>query len=318
MPGRPTTALRFAVMGAGGVGGYFGARLADAGAKVAFIARGPHLEAMRAAGLRVKSALGDARIHPIEATDDPRLVGPVDVVLFTVKLYDTEAAAAAIAPMMGKNTIVLSLQNGVDAEEALARGLGAGHVMGGASYIFSVIGEPGVIRHTGQMARIVFGELDGQPSTRAEVLLATFETAGIDATLSDTIAVELWRKFTFLASIAALCGQTGLSLGPVLADAETRRRLAAAMTEVAAVARAKGVPLDDDLVEAHLAFADTLDGAMKPSLLQDLERGARIEIENLSGTVVRFGAELGIAVPNHAAAYAQLKTYAEGAPVSEI
>ena len=314
MADRPDTALSFAVMGTGGVGGYFGARLAGAGAKVAFIARGSHLEAMRATGLRVKSALGDAHVHPITATGDPRRVGPVDVVLFTVKLYDTEAAAVAIAPMMGENTIVLSLQNGVDAEETLARRLGAGPVMGAASYIFSVIEEPGVIRHSGQVARIVFGEMDGRPSARAEAVGAAFETAGIDAVLSGAIAVELWRKFTFLASIAALCGQTRKSLGPVLANAETRRRLAGAMAEVAAVARAKGIPVDEDVVEAHLAFADTLDGAMKPSLLQDLERGARIEIENLSGTVARLGAELGIAVPNHAAAYAQLKAYADGGP----
>ncbi|MDP6785693.1 MAG: 2-dehydropantoate 2-reductase [Rhodospirillales bacterium] len=314
MSDQPTTALSFAVMGAGGVGGYFGARLADAGAQVAFVARGPHLEAMRAAGLRIKSALGDAHIHPVEVSDDPRRIGPVDVILFAVKLYDTEAAAAAMAPMIGDNTIVLSLQNGVDGEETLARRLGAGHVMGGASYIFSAIEEPGVIRHTGRMARIVFGELDGQPSARAEALLAAFETAGIEAVLSPAIDLELWRKFTFLASIAALCGQMRQSLGPILATAETRRRLAAAMAEVAAVARAKGIALDEEVVEAHLAFADTLDGAMKPSLLQDLERGARTEIENLSGTVVRFGAELGIAVPNHAAAYAQLKKYAEGRP----
>ena len=309
---QPDIALRFAVMGTGGVGGYFGARLASAGASVAFIARGPHLEAMRATGLKVKSALGDAHVHPITATDDPRSVGPVDVILFAVKLYDTEAAATAIAPMIGDNTIVLSLQNGVDAEEILARRLGARPVMGAATYIFSAIEEPGVIRHSGQVARIVFGEMDGQSSTRAKAMGAAFETAGIEAVPSDTIAVELWRKFTLLASIAALCGQTRKSVGPVLANAETRRRLAGAMAEVATVARAKGVPLDDDLVEAHLAFADSLDGGMKPSLLLDLERGARIEIENLSGTVVRLGAKVGIAVPNHAAAYAQLKPYADG------
>jgi len=305
-------ALRFAVMGTGGVGGYFGARLANAGAKVAFIARGPHLEAMRATGLRIKSALGDAHVHPIEATDDPRRVGPVDVILFTVKLYDTEAAATAIVPMIGDNTIVLSLQNGVDAEETLVRRLGAGHIMRGASYIFSVIEDPGVIRHSGLIARIVFGEMDGQPSARAKALLTAFYAAGIEAVLSDTIVNELWRKFTLLASIAALCGQMRKTLGPVLANAETRRRLAGAMAEVVAVARARDVLLDDDLVEAHLAFADTLDGDMKPSLLQDLERGARIEIENLSGTVVRLGAEVGLSVPNHAAAYAQLKPYADG------
>ena len=299
-------------MGTGGVGGYFGARLASAGAKVAFIARGPHLEALRTTGLGIKSALGDVHVHPIEATDDPRCVCPVDVVLFTVKLYDTEAAAAAIAPMMGDNTIVLSLQNGVDAEATLASRLGDKHIMGGASYIFSAIEEPGVIRHTGQMARIVFGELGGQPSTRAEALFGAFKTAGIEAVLSPTIDLELWRKFTFLASIAAICGQARQSLGPVLANADTRRRLAAAMAEVTAVARAKGIALDEEVVEAHLAFADTLDSTMKPSLLQDLERGARLEVKNLSGTVVRFGAELGIAVPNHAAAYAHLKNYADG------
>ena len=312
MSKRPDTALSFAVMGAGGVGGYFGARLAGAGAKVAFIARGPHLEAMRTAGLKVKSALGDLHLHPVTATDNPQHVGPVDVILFTVKLYDTETAAAAIAPMMGENTIVVSLQNGVDGEDTLASLLGAGPVMGGVTYIFSVIEEPGVIGHTGQMARIVFGELDGRPSARTESLLGAFEAAGIDTKLSPMIDVELWRKFTFLASIAALCGQTRLSLGPVRADAEMRRRLAGAMAEVVAVARAKGVALDEDQVEAHLAFADTLDGGMKPSLLQDLERGARIEIENLSGTVVRMGTELGVAVPIHAAAYAELKPYADG------
>ena len=306
--------LTFAVMGVGGVGGYFGARLADAGAKVGFIARGSQLAAIRERGLAVLSPLGDVTIQPADATDDPAAIGPVDVVLFTVKLYDTDVAGAALGPLIGADTAVVSLQNGVDAEGRLAVLVGPEHVMGGVAQIATVIEKPGVIRHTGKLARVIFGELDGRPSRRAEALLAACRAAGIDAALSDDIHKDLWRKFVILASLSAVTSLARLPVGPIREDADTLAMLRGALGEVAAVASAKGVDLGSDIVLRQLAFVEALDPAMKPSMLQDLERGKRLEVESLSGAVARMGAELGVDTPVHRAAYAALKLHAGGTP----
>ena len=306
--------LTFAVIGVGGVGGYFGARLIQAGANTALIARGAHLRAVRERGLEVRSPLGDVRVRPDRISDDPGEVGPVDVILFAVKLYDADAAAAVLPPMIGDATVVVSLQNGVDAEDRLAGTLGRDHVMGGVAYIFAAIDGPGVIRHEGKVARIVFGELDGRRSARAQVLLGALQAAGIDAALSEDIVKEIWRKFVFIASLGAVASLARLPVGPIRGDRDARARFADAMEEVVTVAHAKGVQLDDGTVERHLAFADSLEAGMKPSLLLDLERGARLEIDSLSGTVARLGTELGVDVPVHRTAYGLLKLHADGTP----
>ena len=304
----------FAVMGTGGVGGSFGARLAAAGFPVTFIARGAHLAAIREGGLRLLSTGGDLTIDPARATDDAAEIGPVDVVLFAVKLYDTEAAGRALEPLIGAETAVLSLQNGVEAEAQLAAIVGPEHVMGGVAQIGAVIEQPGVIRHSSPFARIIFGELDGRRSRRAEALLAACERAGIDAVLSAEIEKEIWIKFVFLASLSAVTTLSGLTAGPIRDDPDLRAVTAWALNEVVAVGRAKGIPLDLAFGAEDLGLLDTLPTEMKSSMAQDLERGKRLELEQLSGAVARMGAALGVATPVHHTVYAALKRHAGGAP----
>ena len=233
--------MKIAVFGAGGVGGYFGARLAAAGEKVAFIARGPHLAAMRRGGLRVLSPLGDVHVAKVEATDDPGVVGPVDIVLFCVKLYDTESAGRRLAPLIGPDTAVVSLQNGVDSEDALAKVIGPKYVVGGVAYISATIESPGVIRHMNRQAKLIFGEVDGRPSPRLDRLRDACVKAGggVTADVAPDIERLIWEKFVFLASLAAVTGVTRAALGPILADADMRAMFAAAMGEVMAVAAAE-------------------------------------------------------------------------------
>ncbi len=304
----------FAVMGTGGVGGTFGARLAAAGYAVTFIARGAHLAAIREGGLRLLSPDGDLTIDPARATEDVAEIGPVDVVLFAVKLYDTEAAGRALEPLIGAETAVLSLQNGVEAEAQLAAIVGPEHVMGGVAQIAAVIEQPGVIRHSSPFARIIFGELDGRRSRRAEALLAACERAGIDAVLSAEIEKEIWIKFVFLATFSAVTTLTGLTAGPIRDDTDLRAVTARALNEVVAVGRAKGIPLDQAFGAEDLGLIDTLPPEMKSSMQQDLERGKRLELEQLSGAVARMGAALGVATPVHHTVYAALKRHAGGAP----
>jgi 2-dehydropantoate 2-reductase len=304
--------MRFAVMGTGGVGGYFGARLAATGADVTFIARGEHLKAIRADGLRVLSPLGEMHIAAAQATDDVAEIGAVDAVLFAVKLYDVEEAGTAIKPLVDPDTVVLSLQNGVDAEERLIPILGKGPVMGGIAYIFAGIESPGVIRHGGPLAKIVLGELDGRPSPRAKALLESLADAGIEARISDDIAADLWSKFVLLAAVSAVTSLARLPVGPMREDPEARALLAAAMAEVVSVAVAKGIAVPSDIIKTQLALVDGLGHQAKPSMLQDLERGARLEVASLSGLVARMGRELGIDTPIHRTVYAALKLHASG------
>ncbi len=305
----------FGVVGAGGVGGYFGGRLAAAGYDVALIARGAHLAAIRETGLRIESALGDAHIQPATATDDPATIGPVDVVLVAVKLWDTEAAVRAAAPLVGPETAVVSLQNGIDAADRLAAIVGAGHVFGGIGQIAAVIERPGVIRHTGTMATVIAGALDGRESPRAGALIAALGAAGVDARLSGDIERRIWEKFVFLVGLSALTSLTRRPIGPVRDDPGTRGLLAEIMTETWAVGRAKGVALDDDLVAKRLAFADTLPVEMTSSMAGDLARGNRLELDWLSGAVVRLGSELGVATPANAFVTAALTLAKDGTPI---
>lgn len=301
-------------MGAGAVGGYFGARLAAAGEDVTFIARGRHLEAIRAAGLRVLSSKGDLAVRPARATDDPGETGPVDIVLFCVKLWDTDSAGREVRPLVGQDTGVISLQNGVEPEERLAAILGARHVMGGTAAIAAVIAEPGVIRHTGSFARLEFGELDDRRSGRAEAFLAACVKAGIDAAIAEHVGEAIWRKFVVLTAVSAATCLVRSPIGPIREDPAGRVLVQRLIEESAAVARAKGIAVADDLEARSMEVVEGLPAEMKSSMLQDLERGNRLEVAWLSGAVARLGGELGIVTPCHDVAVAALNPHAAGAP----
>ncbi len=305
--------MRIAIMAAGAVGGYFGARLAAAGQDVAFFARGAHREAIRAAGLKIESPLGDLHLRDAKLADDPAQIGPVDIVLFAVKLWDLEQAARSLKPLIASSTRVVTFQNGVDAPERLQPILGRDAIAPGLAQIAVVISEPGVIRHTSQFALMRFGRFDG----RADPALAAFAEAatraGIDAALSDNIERDLWVKFTFLAALAGLTAATRKPIGPLLRDPDTRALFHELMKEIVAVGRAKGVALAQDLADERLAFAvKTLPEHMKASMAHDLERGNRLELDWLNGKVVELGRKLGVPTPANAAVYAVLKPYRMG------
>ncbi len=311
--------MKIAVMGAGAIGGYFGGRLADAGHDITFIARGEHLAAMQAGGLKVSSPLGDFSVNPVRATDDPGAVGVVDLIMFMVKNYDTEAAAEQARPMVGKDTTVVSFQNGVDAYDLLSQAYGAAHVMGGVALIPASVTAPGVVSHNGDLAKLVFGEFGplgvGQQATsaRAEAFAQALASAGVDHQIHPDIEAMLWTKFMFLASMSALNCMTRLPKGPIMDDADSRALYVDAVREVAAVALARGVNLPNSAVDDSLALVDRMPASLKSSMQQDMERGKRLEVARLSGTVARMGAELGVPTPIHRTAYAVLKPYAEGA-----
>ncbi|MGH6945095.1 MAG: ketopantoate reductase family protein [Geminicoccaceae bacterium] len=304
--------MRVAIMGSGGVGGYVGGRLAAAGEEVAFIARGAHLQAMQTHGLRIESALGDATIRSLEASDDPAAIGPADLVIFAVKLYDTEAAAEACRPLLGPQTGVLTLQNGVESSEVLARVLGARHVIGGVAQIATVIAAPGVIRHTGTMCRLQLGELDGQLSPRVAGLSAALERAGLQHQVSADIQRDIWAKMVFLAPMSGMTSLMRLPIGPIREDPETRAMLHAAIAEAVAMAGAKGADLGGGVTLQRMAFIDGLPYEMRSSMLEDLERGRPLELPWLSGAIARMGKELGIATPVHTFITTTLKLHVGG------
>lgn len=306
--------MRIAVMGTGGVGGYFGARLSAAGADVAFVARGRHLAAILEDGLRIESAVGDIHLKGARATDDPASVGPVDVVLFAVKLWDTETAAEAVRPLVGPDTAVITLQNGVTSLDTLTGRLGRRHVVGGVAHIAAQIAAPGVIRHTGTMARMSFGELDGQPSERLTLFHALAAEAGFDAILTPDILGMIWEKFAFLAPFSGITALTRQPAGIIRSVPETRALFLDAVAEVVQLGCARGVPLGADVGQRIDALLDNLVPEMKSSMLNDLERGGRLELPWLSGAVARMGPELGIATPVHRAVAAALAPYADGPP----
>jgi 2-dehydropantoate 2-reductase len=304
--------MRILVMGSGGIGGYFGARLAAAGHEVSFIARGAHLDAILAQGLRVESPLGNLHIRNATATSEPRDVGSADIVLFAVKLWDTEIAATAARPLVGPATRVITFQNGVDSVERLQPILGADQVVGGTTHMASVVSAPGVIAHTSAFAQMRCGHVDG----RGDAVLAGFveaaRAAGIDAQLSADINLDRWKKFTFLVGLAGATGTTRLPLGPILADPDTRAFFLDLMQEVVAVGRAGGVSLPLDFAQDRLAFADTTPPGFKASLLHDLERGNRIELDWLARKVVALGRARNVPTPANRAVYAALKLHRQG------
>jgi 2-dehydropantoate 2-reductase len=304
--------MRIGVMAAGAVGGYFGGRLVAAGHNVIFFARGRNLEALRRDGLKIESVKGDLHLPKVDATDDPKGVAPVDIVLFAVKLWDTEAAGELIRPIVGPGTRVITFQNGVDSVERLAPILGEDNVVGGTAAIATVIAAPGVITHTSPFAQLRCGRVDGKPDATLEAFTDAAKAAGIDITLTDTINPDRWKKFVFLVAMSGMTGATRVSLGPILADPDMRAMFEGAMREVVAVGRAKGVPLADDFVAERMRFAEASPPGFKASLLHDLERGNRLEIDWLAGRVVALGRELGLPVPINTAIYTVLKPHRMG------
>jgi 2-dehydropantoate 2-reductase len=304
--------MRIAVIGAGGVGGAFGAALAKAGADVTFVARGAHLKAMREHGLRIESPRGETHLTPTQATDDPATIGPVDFVLFCVKLWDVEAAGAAIKPLIGPTTAVIPLQNGIDASERLIPILGAQAVMGGVAQISATIAAPGVVRQVGTFMRLVFGELEGGRSNRGDTFLNLCQKAGFDAVHSDRIMTDLWMKFILLASNAAMTAATRTPIGILRDDPDTSALFARCYAEVAAVGRARGIAIPDDAVERTIGFNHNAPPTMMASMAHDLIRGNRIELPWLSGKVVALGRELGVPTPVHEILYAVLKPHIDG------
>jgi 2-dehydropantoate 2-reductase len=301
--------VRIAVVGAGGVGGYFGGRLALAGQEVFLIARGEHLDAIRREGLRVRSVAGDFEVRT-PASDDPADVGPVDCVLFCVKSYETEAAAAPLGPLLRDDTAVVSLQNGVDNEDILARVLGGQHVVGGVAFIFSAIAEPGVIVQTGGPRRILVGELDGSPSDRVERLVSTCLAAGIDAEARADIRLALWDKLAFICAQAGMTAAVRLPIGEIREVPESMEMFRRIVEEVRTVAAAEGVKLEEDAMDRHEAFARSLEPGSFSSLHDDLVRGNRMELEALHGSVVRRARVHDVPVPACEAVYAILRPWA--------
>ena len=303
--------MRIAVVGAGGVGGYFGGRLAASGADVHFLARGAHLQAMRQNGLRIISPKGDVHVPRINAADDPAAIGAVDVVLFAVKLYDTEAAVQLLPPLIGRNTIVLPFQNGVDGVDIVRRAVGPGHAGGGTCYVSAAIAEPGVIKHTA-MDHLIFGELDGSRSERLEALLAACGRTNFQSTLSTNIDVDIWTKFTRLSVLSGMTTVTRSPLGVIMQDPDLREMLKGAVAETLAVAHAKHIAVRDDMVEDVAKAYDALPPQTKASMLVDLENGRRLELPWLSGAVARIGKEVGVPTPIHSFIAAVLKPFQNG------
>ena len=303
--------MRIAVMGSGGVGGYFGGRLAHGGADVSFVARGEHLEAMRREGLRIA---GPEQIHVkrVSATDDPNKIGVADVVLVCVKLWDTEQALTQIRPMVGPNTTVISLQNGVLKDQYLRAAFDERQLMGGVGYVATTIEAPGVIRQTGPMQRLLFGEFDGSRSVRAEAFLAACVAGGINAELSADIVREIWQKYVFLVSLSGTTTTIRKPIGPIRSNAQTRAFLYDVMREVVDVARAHGAAVPADYAQVRLQLADDVSPDMTSSMHHDLQRGNRLEVAWLSGGVVKLGQEKGVPTPLNRAIADILALHADG------
>ena len=304
--------MRIAIMGAGGIGGYYGARLAQAGNDVVFIARGEHLRAIQANGLRLVGPAGEAQVGAARATDDPGTLDPVDVVLFCVKLFDTEDAARAIKPLLAKGGVCITLQNGVDGPQRIAAAVGGERVMGGIAFVSALIESPGVIRYNSKAPSIQFGEADGQMSERALRFRDACVAAGFKAEVVTDIRAALWHKFVGLTVNSALTSLVRQPAGVIYPDPDLMAIAREGFAETAAVGRAMGVKLPEDVVEwqvrNHLGFP----AGMYASMYQDLIRGRRLELESLSGLVAREGKKLGVPTPFHSMAYACLKPYASG------
>jgi 2-dehydropantoate 2-reductase len=304
--------MRITIVGSGGVGGYFGARLAQGGCDVGFVARGAHLAAMREHGLRVKSQLGDFHLPRVRVSNDPAALGEADFVFICVKLWDTEPALRAAAAVAGSRTTFVSFQNGVQKDDLLRSIVGEKPAIGGVGYIGSKIGSPGVISHTGTMQRLVFGEYSGAKSHRVVELHQACIRGGIDAEISTDIRRAIWEKFVFLVGLSGVTTSTHSMLGQILHNSNTRAFLLDVMREVVAVGRAHGVSLPDNFAETRLTFCDSLPPDMDSSMHADFEKGNRLEIDWLSGAVVELGKSVNVPTPMNRAIRDILSLHASG------
>ena len=298
--------MKIAIMGTGGVGGYYGGLLAQKSHDITFIARGEHLKAIQENGLQAKSIHGDFHVKPAQATDDPAQIGPVDLVVFCTKTYSIDKAAEQIKPLVTSDTTVLPLQNGIDAAERIGKVVGMQHILGGATWISSKVEAPGMIKQISQFRRVVLGELDGQVTARARAIHKAFEETGITAELSENILKILWTKFVFISMASGLGSLTRLTIGQYRSVPETRAMMISLMLEVEAVARAQGVDLDSDVVQKSLDFVDNAAPHIKPSMQLDVEASRKSEIEAMIGVVGRKGRELGVPTPVADMVYASL------------
>ncbi len=304
--------MRIAIMGSGGVGGYFGARLVQGGADVHFVARGTHLAAMRERGLAIEGGPQPVHLPKVNVTDDPKTIGPVDAVMFCVKLWDTESAARQLLPLMQPATAVISFQNGVQKDDMLRPIVGKEALVGGVAYVGTTIGRPGVIVQTGSVERLVFGEYDGRRSARVEAFYAACRRGGINAEISDDIRRSIWEKYVSLVAMSGATTSMRQTIGPIRGNPLTRQFLLDLAREVVAVGRAHGVALPEDYAEARLAFFDSWPPEMTTSMHHDLQQGKPLELRWLSGGVVDLAAAVGVATPVNRAVRDILLLHADG------
>jgi 2-dehydropantoate 2-reductase len=304
--------MRVGVMAAGAVGGYFGARLVAAGHDVVFFARGAHLAAIRNNGLAVESPLGNLHLKNVQVTDDPTGIAPFDLVLFAVKLWDTEHAAQQLRPLVQAHTRVITLQNGVDSVDRLSPILGDAAVIGGSTYLATVIGEPGVIRHSSSFARVRCGRLDGKADGVLAGYVEQIRAAGIDIVLSDAMKTELWKKFVLLSGTSGITASTRQPLGPIRSDPDIRSLFFKLMGEAFAVGKASGVAFPGDYMAQLETEVEAFPPTMRASMAHDLERGNRLELDSLAGKVVALGRALHVPTPANDTIYAVLKPYRMG------
>jgi 2-dehydropantoate 2-reductase len=304
--------LRIAIMGSGGVGGYFGARLVKGGADVHFVARGSHLAAMREHGLAVEGGPEEIRLPKVNVTDDPRTIGLVDMVMFCVKLWDTEVAARQLMPIMRPETGVISFQNGVTKDDMLRPIFGKEALMGGVAYVGTSIGRPGVIAQQGPLQRLVFGEYDGRRSPRVETFHALCKQGGINAEVSDDVRRSLWEKFVVLVAMSGATTAMRATIGPIRSHPLTREFLLDLAREVVAVGRAHGVNLPADYAEQRIPFFDNWPPEMTTSMHHDLKAGKPLEVRWLAGSVVDLGANVCVPPPLNRAVRDILILHAEG------
>jgi 2-dehydropantoate 2-reductase len=303
--------VKIAIFGSGGVGGYFGARLAASGEDVTFLARGAHLKAMQETGLHIDSPNGNIDLPQVQATDRPQAIGPVDVVLFTVKLYDVDTSAATLHPLIGPNTVVITLQNGVEAMDMVARHVGADHVAGGAAYIVVVIDRPGYLRHTTAHS-LVFGERDGRRSDRLVAFEEACTRAGFKGKASTEIETDLWVKFIRLSTWSGMTTVTRSPMGVVREDPALFAMMMDAINEAIAVGQARGIAFPPDIIDSTLGMIKGFPPGSKSSMLEDLERGRPLELPWLSGAVARLGKQSGVATPTHHFITSVLTPFAAG------
>jgi 2-dehydropantoate 2-reductase len=306
--------VRIAIMGSGGVGGYFGARLVQGGADVHFVARGAHLAAMRERGLAIEGGPRPIHLPKVSVSDEAKTIGPVDVVMFCVKLWDTEIAARQLLPLMQSETAVISFQNGVQKDDMLRPIVGEKALVGGVAYVGTTIGRPGVIVQTGSVERVVFGEYDGRRSARVDAFHAACRRGGINAEISDDIRRAIWEKYVSLVAMSGATASMRQTIGPIRSNPLTRQFLLELAREVVAVGRAHGVALPEDYAEQRMPFFDAWPPEMAASMYHDLQQGKPLELRWLSGGVVDLGAAVGVPTPMNRAVRDILTLHAAGAP----